>query len=280
MFDGEDYARVVKAKTCNGLAGPMEGSSCVPCRQLMKNKAFRMVVLRLKSNNDKGCGGRARNWKNWRPAELRDELRKLKRKEIDHIKANYRLRFMFLKATGKIKQRPITEAAVEHAKGRDIRKLLEDIKEMREEGTFKDDKAMAISVATDILKNASAMLGANGRRYSDDTIAWLGVMRTNAGPRVFNMVSNNAGLSHERSARLWAQNKRHYACQGTDADFCMLAQTYEAEINRHGIPLGSVPVTLATDETRITPKMEYDVGTNSIVGYCGRKCDNECDTAK
>ena len=42
------------------------------------------------------------------------------------------------------------------------------------------------------------------------------------------------------------------------------------------LPLGSIPVVFAEDETKITPKAEFDHATKSI---CGVKCAAKCTSA-
>ena len=194
-------------------------------------------------------------------------------------KTSARLRLAFIHGSGVIRKRPLKESAVEHAKRQDVRRLLRDIKLLREEGTFAGDKSTAVGIAVDIIKNASAVLPAKGRRYSEDTKAWLSVLRTAVGVRGFNIVSLNLGAAHERSARRWVEGKKEFNFDLTDESCEEHAHTYTALMGQHGLVPGEVPVTIAEDESQISPKVEFDSNTKTIVGYCGEKCAANCDSA-
>jgi hypothetical protein len=168
---------------------------------------------------------------------------------------------------------------LENAKRQEVRTLLVVIKQLREDGTFKKSKEMAIDIAHDILKNASDVLSPRGQRYSEGTKAWLGILRTNMGRRCSDMVTVNAGLADERTSRGWSTEKQTFSCQLTDEDFAYVAKVYKGQMEAANLLRGSIPVVLAEDETKITPKAEFDHATASIVGFCGVKCAAKCTTA-
>lgn len=278
--DGENYVRVIRATACNGTSASST-MACAGCSALWStSKSLRQTVLRARKRRESGEDNKNRRWKTHTHAQMREALRIQRRVAWSHRRTVSRLRTMYLKATGQIKTRPLTEAALEHARRKDMRRLLADIKRMREEGTFAGKAGMAVEVASNILQNASEVRTARGRRYSAATRALLSILRNSHGQRVYNMVALNLNLAHERTARRWAGDKHCFGCCLTDADFEILAAVYTVQMQHHGLAPGSIPVGVAEDETKVTPKVGYDCQRKIVVGYCGQKCANGCLTAK
>ena len=184
---------------------------------------------------------------------------------------------MYLLETGKIKIRPTTDKAKEHARRQDIGHLTKKLKELKESGEFAGNRDMALQVATDILKNLAVK--PRGRRWSTATQAWMGVLRAHAGIAEYNVATVSAMLPHERSARTWGRGKGVvFNCKLTDQDFALLAELYTQLMNHLGIPLGSVPMAIAEDETALIAKAEFDCVTHSLLGYCGTRCARRCQS--
>jgi len=278
-YDGQRYRRVVRSTRCEGVVEAdcpaAEWRRCRYCVTVGRTNSFKGIVRRLTASG----GGPHRHWRKCTHEQLGLRVQKERKRAHNRSRGIRRLRQLLLRATGKVTRLPLVGKALENAKRQEVRTLLVVIKQLREDGTFKKSKELAIDIAHDILKNASDVLSPRGQRYSDGTKAWLGILRTNMGRRCSDMVTVNAGLASERTSRGWSTEKQTFSCQLTDEDFAYVAKVYEGQMAAANLPWGSIPVVLAEDETKITPKAEFDHATKSIVGFCGVKCAAKCTTA-
>jgi len=148
----------------------------------------------------------------------------------------------------------------------------------KEEGKIlaKDKNMLAM------MYNQAENLGREGtaKRHCDEVKNLHGAVAVKWNQGASNFLSTNLNGPSETTVKRWLPT--HIYAGGykeTEVIVKDLKKIYEALITKHNLPRGKIGVWLGEDETRIRAEPCYDEKTDSIAGFCGRKCgkgEHEC----
>ena len=140
----------------------------------------------------------------------------------------------------------------------------------------------AISMAKLILGNtALTSKQRQGKKIPPATMQLLRAVRLVGGEKVYNLLSANLNLPHERQIRKTiAQNAVNFQEGMCEDNFVTIGEIYKDIMTKQGISAGSVPSLMAEDETAIIAGVHWDAMYNVLVGLCGLLCKRKCTNVK
>ena len=276
--------RVVCSTECAGfVTNAHTGRTCMHCQTLWKaNSQFRNVLRRL-HDKAKSRGG-TRNRTHVSTMTREDLLAAL---ILLMHKIARTARLMVLRASASIamcglRQRNPCDQMSEFVRRGDMKGILSSLKIFRDQAVTSGQKTgVAMEIVMLMLQNI-CLPDTNkrkGRKISPAAMTLLSAIRISGGERNYNLLRANTGLPHERNVRKYISSATLNFLEGmNEGNFIIAAELYKNHMEEHNIPLGSVPVMFAEDETAIVPDWWWDVTNDIFGGTCGPLCANKCAT--
>ena len=258
----------VRSTHCKGQGGK---HGCKSCSALVDHKGLTEAMRRAAIASAKSSSSSCYRIEVERKVALTRTIKRIRERNRRQARTILRLR-------KSLKSRSAVQNLTESAMRMDLRAVGLQLTNYAIEGERMGyEHQTALDLAANIVRNLS--VHKNGKRYSARAKAFMGIIRTfGLGQAKYNMISDNMGLGHERSARKYAQSEEPgvFNASLTDESFAYLAKIYGDVMQRLGIKLGSIPCTAAEDETGINPQPQHDTMTDNVVGFCGKLCAKRC----
>ena len=253
---------VVMSRTCNGGV-EKNGVSCDSCAGVGALQSYRDVVRRAVF----GCNTskvRARGKRALKQLTSDARAKRLKR---------------LLSKVGKLQRPTRREVVTERSLRKDLRGVagaLRDIQMSMAELDVGDDAVTAMSIAQDVMTNV--MRKPNGRRHCQKARALAAVVRSASGEALYNCISKALILPHEAVARriLRQNDGLPYCASASREDLVFVIKMLKACMAVLGLKPGSVPFSLAEDETAVNMAVEVDLKSDLVLGTDGALCKQRC----
>ena len=143
---------------------------------------------------------------------------------------------------------------------------------------------VAMNFAVNIIRNCILPPGARrGRKCNHETEKLCTAVRLAGGESVYTRLAQTLGLPHERTIRKKVKKNEEeviFSYGITEDNFITLRKVYTKAMNNHKIPLGSVPCSMAEDETAVIKEHSWDCVKDTLTSTCGKHCENKCKTKK
>jgi len=252
---------------------PFTNLTCPACAQIPRENDFRMRIWRedhalVKRGHRSTAGGIRLGYLSVHEVSkhMREMSTKYRIEKLHHCHA--RMRIVQLK----VKRPTLRESAKNASSDNNLMKFCNNMISADRIGSFGGKAAL-----WDFMKDVASNLNRDGRgnRYSENTKCFSQAMRVYGGRRLCDLFALNfAGPSYETIRRECRKGIQFIAGEHAEI-FESIATIYADAKATHGI-IGSVPVILAEDETKVRGRVAWEARSDTVVGFCGPKADHVC----